>query len=199
MKQKLFNLLSLIFLFYLKLVAVTGRLEIINKDKIEENSMVGYWHGDSYCMMLVLRQVSKKIKRINVIVTADKRGDVIEKIISHYGAIALRIPDGLKIRHYLRQLKEASKSEGILATALDGPLGPIHEPKKLIFFLASETNKKMIYIYFQYTHVIRLKHRWDQYVIPLPFTRITAVVKELGYISKEDLRNFTDYKKQLKY
>lgn len=151
MKQKLFNLLSLIFLFYLKLVAVTGRLEIINKDKIEENSMVGYWHGDSYCMMLVLRQVSKKIKRINVIVTADKRGDVIEKIISHYGAIALRIPDGLKIRYYLRQLKEASKSEGILATALDGPLGPIHEPKKLIFFSLRDKQEDDIYLFSIYS------------------------------------------------
>lgn len=199
MKIKSVNLLSKIFLTYLKVVAVTGRLEIRNQDKISENTMVGYWHGDSYCMQLVLRQISRKIKKIDVIVTADERGDVIEKIITHYGASAIRLPDGLKIRHFLRELKVTSKSsDKILAVALDGPLGPLHEPKKLLFLLAAESNKKIVYINFQYTHVIRLKHRWDNYVIPLPFTKIIAEVEELGYISNEDLRNFTNYKKSLK-
>lgn len=199
MRRRSFNLLSIIFLAYLKLVEATGRLEIINHDKIEENTMVGYWHGDSYCMQLVLSHISKRIQGINVIVTADRRGDVIEKIVSHYGAKALRLPDGLKMRYFLRELKEISKSSPeVLAVALDGPLGPIHEPKKLLFLLASEADKKMVYVHFKYTHVIRLKYRWDNYVIPLPFARITAYVEELGYISKEDLTNFNDYKKKLK-
>lgn len=200
MKIKLVNLLSKVFLVYLKLVAITGKLEVRYKDKIRENIIVGYWHGDSYCMQLVLRQISKKFKKINAIITADERGDVIEKIITHYGASALRLPDGLKMRHFLRELKETSiYFDGIIVAALDGPKGPLHEPKKLLFLLAANADKEMVYIHFKYTHVIRLKHRWDQYVIPLPFTRIIAEVEELGYISKEHLRNFTNYKKRLKY
>lgn len=198
MKIKSVNLLSKIFIVYLNLVAATGKLELRNQDKIRENIMVGYWHGDSYCMQLLLRQMKRK--RVNIIVTADKRGDIIERIVSKYGANALRIPDGLKIRHFLRELKEISKySNAIFAVALDGPLGPLHEPKKLLFLLAAEAGKEMVYIHFQYNHAIRLKHRWDQYVIPLPFTKITAQVEELGYISKEDLRKFDNYKKRLKY
>lgn len=198
MRRKSYNLLSGIFLAYLKLVAVTGRVNVINEASLKEDTIVGYWHGDSYCMQLVLKEISKKKKRINVIVTADKRGDVIERIISYYGASALRLPDGLKIRHFLRKLKETSKAPGIFAAALDGPLGPIHEPKKLLFLLASQSHKNMVYIHFKYNHVIRLKHRWDNYVIPLPFSRITARVEELGYIGKEDLRNFNKYREALK-
>ncbi len=198
MKIKLFNLLSVIFHAYLKLVAITGKIEVRNMDKIGENTMVGYWHGDSYIMQLLLRHIYKTYENINVIVTSDKRGDVIEKIISRYGAKAIRLPDGLNIRHFLRDLKEMCKSsDGVFAVSLDGPLGPLHEPKKLIFLLASEAEKQMVYIRFKYKNVIRLNHRWDKYVIPLPFSKITAYVEELGYISKEDLRNFSDYKEKL--
>lgn len=198
MKKRLFNLFSAFAHAYLKLVDVTGRFEIINQDAIRENTMLGYWHGDSYCMKLLLRNISNRKHSIIVIVTADSRGDVIEKIIANYGARAIRLPDGLSIRHHLRDLKEMCKTSGdIFALALDGPLGPLHEPKKLIFLLASEAEKKMAYIHFKYKNVIRLKHRWDRYVIPLPFSKITAYVEELGYISKEDLRNFADYRKKL--
>jgi hypothetical protein len=200
MKRRLFNLFTVLSHIYLKLIAPTGRLEIINRDGIRQNTMLGYWHGDSYCMQLLLKHIYGTCQGINVIVTADKRGDVIEKIISHYGAKAIRLPDGLSIRHYLRELKEICKaSDRILAASLDGPLGPLHEPKKLLFLLAAEADKKVVYIHFKYKKVIRLKHRWDKYVIPLPFSKITAYVEELGYVSKEDLRNFADYKKRLMF
>jgi len=198
MKRKLYNLFTALSHSYLKLIAATGSFDIINQHCIRENTMLGYWHGDSYCMQLLLKHIYESCQGINVIVTADKRGDVIEKVISHYGAKAIRLPDGLSIRHYLRELKEMCKtSDRIIAASLDGPLGPLYEPKKLLFLLAAEADKKMVYIHFKYKNVIRLKHRWDKYVIPLPFSKITAYVEELGYVTKEDLRNFTDYKKKL--
>lgn len=199
MRRTLYNLLAKIFLVYLKFISVTSQFEIRNEDKIRENTMLGYWHGDSYCMQLVLKHISKRIHNIDVIVTADRRGDAIERIISYYGANAIRLPDGLSIRHFLRDLKEFSRTnEGILAASLDGPLGPIHEPKKLLFLLAAEADKEVIYIHFKYKNVIRLRYRWDNYVIPLPFSRIIAEVEELGTISKEDLKEFSKYKRKLK-
>lgn len=199
MRKILFNLLSKIFLAYLKLISLTCKLEIKNEDRIRENTMLGYWHGDSYCMQLVLKHISKRIHKIDIIVTADRRGDAIEGIISYYGANAIRLPDGLGIRHFMRDLKELSRnSEGILAASLDGPLGPVHEPKRLLFLLAAEGDKELVYIHFKYKNVIRLRHRWDNYVIPLPFSRITAEVEEIGSISKEDLRDFSKYREKLK-
>ncbi|HHX11603.1 MAG TPA: hypothetical protein GX731_02190 [Clostridiales bacterium] len=188
-----------IFLAYLKLVSVTGRFQLINGDLIKDNAMVGYWHGDSYCMQLVLAEIGKNNKRVNVIVTADKRGDIIEDMIKSKGARALRLPDGMKMRPFYRKLKEfAIEEEGILAASLDGPLGPLHEPKKLIFLLATEAKKPLAYIHFKYKRVMRLNNRWDKYVIPLPFSRITAVVEDLGIISNDDVREFEHIKQKLK-
>ena len=206
MKQKNSKLLSKetlageIFHAYIRLVGATARIEIRNLDRIRDNTMLGYWHGDSYCMQLVLKEIARKKKRIQVIVTADKRGDSIERMINHYGAKALRLPDGLKMRPFFSQLKAESISEGsILGTALDGPVGPLHEPKKLLFLLASEAGKEMTYVHFNYKRVLYLKRRWDNYVIPLPFSRVVADIEELGKVSKSDLSNFKEYQKKLIY
>ncbi|MBE5965701.1 MAG: hypothetical protein E7255_01805 [Lachnospiraceae bacterium] len=191
MKTGLFRPLPYIFRAYLSLVAATGSLAIVHENRIRTNTMLGYWHGDSCCMQLVLRKIAKKQDRLHVIVTADKRGDVIEKMITPYKAKALRLPDGLKMRPFFKELLTFAKTEeGILAAALDGPLGPRHEPKRLLFLLASEAQKPVICVHFQYKRIIRLKRRWDQYVIPLPFCKITAVIEELGTITKADLKHF---------
>jgi lysophospholipid acyltransferase (LPLAT)-like uncharacterized protein len=160
--------------------------------------MVGYWHGDSCCAQLLLQQLSLKKNKIKVIVTADKRGDTIEKMINRHGGEAIRLPDGLKMRPFFKELRLGSKARGeILAASLDGPLGPLHEPKKLLFLLASQADKEMVYLHFQYRNVLRLENRWDRYAIPLPFCRITAEVEELGRIGENELRNFKEYRKGL--
>jgi lysophospholipid acyltransferase (LPLAT)-like uncharacterized protein len=189
-----------LFHTYIRLVGATGRIKMHNLDRIRDNTMLGYWHGDSYCMQLVLKEVAKKRKRIQVIVTADKRGDAIEHMINHYDAKAIRLPDGLKMRPFFTQLKTESLSEGgILATALDGPVGPLHEPKKLLFLLAMESDKEMTYVHFTYRRVLRIKRRWDNYVIPLPFSKIIAEIEDLGKVEKADLADFKEYQKRLVY
>jgi len=199
-KIKLYKLLSRLFLIYLRLVKATGELVIENKHLIKENTMVGYWHGDSFCMQMILSEMAASNDGINVIVTADKRGDIIENMINSFGAKAIRLPDGIRMRQHFRELIAFSKEDsGILATSFDGPLGPLHEPKKLIFLLASEAGKQVSSIHFKYKGVIRIKRRWDKYVIALPFCKITAVVEDLGVISKEDLRSFEKLRQKLRY
>ncbi|MDF2542869.1 MAG: hypothetical protein K0S47_2587 [Herbinix sp.] len=194
------HLLGTIFLLYLSLVRKTSHIEIRDMDVISDDSMIGFWHGDSYCMQFILRQLSKKHTGIRVIVTADRRGNSIEHMLKHYGAKAIRIPDGFGMRPFFRSLIEAGKEEGfILAAALDGPLGPLHEPKKLILLLAKEANKPLCYIHFKYSRVIRLKHRWDHYVIPLPFSKVIAQVEYFGRISAEELKNAEELTKGFKW
>ncbi|MDF2514542.1 MAG: hypothetical protein K0S04_4408 [Herbinix sp.] len=162
--------------------------------------MAGYWHGDSYCMQLVLQKISARQAGIKVIVTADKRGDVIERMLNRFGAEAIRLPDGLKMRPFFRELKETGRtSKELLAASLDGPLGPLHEPKKLLFLLASEAEKEVVYLHFHYSRVLRLKNRWDSYVIPLPFSKITAQVESLGSMNRRRIQDFDAIKNQLIY
>lgn len=191
--------------------------------------IVGFWHEDSFMMNLVLKewmeagQASGDYEKLrcaltqtrpqagnpsrertkgigmDVVVTADKRGDYIEAMLKRYGAHALRVGDGMRMRAGMKQLTGSAmdRSKG-LAIALDGPLGPYHEPKKLACFLAEQSGKHFCGVHVHYSCKLRLFSRWDRYVIPLPFTRAKVEVCDFGPISREMLREYSDGKEKIR-
>lgn len=187
-------------LMYLKIVKKLGRFEIKNFERIQPDTMLGFWHGDTYLVYMVLEKIMEVHNNVKAIVTSNPRGEYIESIIGAMGARAIRLPDGMAMFPMFRALKAESKEPGlILAASFDGPTGPVHEPKKLLFLLAKEAEKRVIYIRIEAKGVIRLKRRWDNYIFPLPFARVTAYIEDLGTIDQEVLQNFQEYRMQIKY
>ncbi len=183
-----------LFRFYIGIVARTSKIEFRGIEHIDANRMLGFWHEDSYCMQFLLRELKKLEKKVHVIVTAERRGDYISEMVSHYGGAPMRLPDGLKMRSFLKDLKEDSKQSGLtLAAAMDGPSGPYRKPKRLLFMLAQEANKAVVYVRFQKKGMFTVPWRWDKYRIPLPFTKLICQIDYVGEILKEDLKNFTEY------
>ena len=74
-----------------------------------------------------------------------------------------------------------------IAVALDGPLGPRHEPKKLAFYLSEHAQEDFVGISLSYSSCIRLRRRWDKYVIPLPYTSVTVAVNNYGVVKKDQI------------
>ena len=180
--------------FYIGIVARTSKIEFQGIDHIDANRMLGFWHEDSFCMQFLLRELKKREKKVHVIVTSERRGDYIAEMVSHYGGAPMRLPDGLKMRSFLKDLKEDSKQSGLtLAAAMDGPSGPYRKPKRLLFMLAQEADKAVVYVRFQKKGMFIFQKRWDKYRIPLPFTKLTCQIDYIGEIAKEDLKNFNEY------
>lgn len=195
-----FRFLNACFLTYTKLLLKTCKFQIENKERFQSGIMFGFWHGDCYSMELILKELSKEFSDICAIVTAGTRGDYIENTLSHNGGEALRIPDGMEMKTaYKKMLEAAKKPKLIMAAALDGPAGPCHEPKKLLFTLAKEAKKCVVYSHFTYKRVIKLKKRWDSYVIPLPFAKVTAHFEEIGEITREKLSAFDEWKEEIQF
>lgn len=192
------KVISKLFIGYLEFVSKTSTIIFENEGEVNceilKNCILGFWHGDSCSMNLVIKKIAKEDMNISAIVTADERGNYIEKVLNNYGTSALRMPDGLKMRGFLKNLKEESRKDNLtLALALDGPLGPLHEPKKMAFLLSNESNKKFIGIKLDYSKKIIFKRRWDKYVIPLPYSKIKIRAINFGVTRKTDLRNFQEY------
>ena len=92
---------------------------------------------------------------------------------------------GFKAFAALRKIVQDSyEKTHSIAVALDGPLGPRHEPKKLAFYLSEHAEEDFVGISLSYSSCLRLKHRWDKYVIPLPYTTVTVAVKNYGVVKK---------------
>lgn len=185
---------------YLELVARTSTINIQGEQALLGDKIAGYWHGDSYTCQLLVRHMKRKGENVTVLITADRRGDYIKEMLQKYEGNVVRAHDGFGMRDaYKDIIHHAKEQKGAFATSFDGPLGPYHEPKKLVFFLAQQAEKDLLYLQFEYSHCITLKKRWDQYKIPLPFTTITIKAKEIGMITKEDLRQFKLTKNRLSY
>ena len=63
--------------------------------------------------------------------------------------------------------------DGNIALTLDGPAGPYHKPKKFVLLTALLAKRRMVLMSFKFKRKIELKKRWDKYMIPLPFNKVT--------------------------
>ncbi len=200
MSLDLGKFISKVYIKYLELVYKTSKIELASTNvDIIKNSIIGFWHGDSYVMNLLIKKLYKEDANVMVVVTADERGDYIEDILNYYNMRALRMPDGIKMKSFLRELNEESKKENsALVISLDGPLGPLHDPKKIGFKLANTSEKNFLATKIDIKRKITLTRRWDNYVIPLPFSEIKFSIVDFGKVSKENLIDFNGYKGKVK-
>lgn len=200
MRLKLDQLIGNVYIGYLELVAKTSKIEVEFLDKVYvKNCILGFYHGDSYVMNLLMRALKEEELKASIVVTADARGNYIEKLLNYYNMKALRMPDGIRMKSFLRELKEESKKENeTLVVSLDGPLGPLHEPKKIGFMLSNYSQKEFLGVKLEVTRKIRLTKRWDNYIIPLPFSKIKFTISNFGVVSKENLADFNNYKELVK-
>ncbi len=179
------KILQWLFTEYLSLLERTVTIRWVEENRYGDSQIFGFWHEDSFFMNVVLKNLADKTTPVDVIVTADTRGNYIEHMIRKSGGKALRVPDGYKAFAALKNIvRESYEKDHSLAMALDGPLGPRHEPKKLAFYLSEHADEEFVGISLSYSSCIRLNRRWDKYVIPLPFTTVTVAVKDYGVVKK---------------
>lgn len=178
--------LQWLFTNYLRWIERTVTIRWDEENRYGDSQIFGFWHEDSFFMNLVLENLAHKTTPVDVIVTADTRGNYIENMVRRCGGNALRVPDGFKAFAALKKIVQDSyEKTHSIAVALDGPLGPRHEPKKLAFYLSEHAEEDFVGVSLSYSSCLRLKRRWDKYVIPLPFTTVTVAVKNYGVVRKD--------------
>lgn len=188
--------LSSLSIAYLKLIERTSSITLHGLEKLRGNFQVGFWHQDSLIMCLALRIASRAGIPVTVVMTADPRGDTIEDVVRAFDGKSFRLSyDSKAARGAMKELvRHVSEDKANVATPLDGPLGPLHEPKKFMFLLAHKTERNFVGVHIEYARKLSLTRRWDNYVIPLPFNKIDVHIYDMGPVRAEDLRNFAAYK-----
>lgn len=85
MKQIGQSILNHIFLSYLKLLKQTVSIQWVENSISGGTQVFGFWHEDSLFMNVVLSRLSEQTGPVDVIVTADTRGNYIENMIKKVG------------------------------------------------------------------------------------------------------------------
>lgn len=106
------------------------------------------------------------------------RGDVLAGVLNHFGFQDFRIssvrrprPNARGVLGFIRYLKQGH--DGTIA--MDGPVGPARRPKPGILHIAAKTGALIVPAGACFSHSIKLRNRWDNYQIPLPFSRVHLV------------------------
>ena len=183
------NILQYLFSGYLKLLKKTVAIEWQEIQFVTGNQVFGFWHEDSFLMNLVLEELSGKTSPVDVIVTADTRGDYIEHMLQACGGHALRVPDGFAAFGALKKiLQDSYEQTRSIAVALDGPLGPRHEPKKLAFYLAEQAQESFCGEFqFSIMDVFGCSGDGTTMRFHFRFSKISVAVHDYGEVNKKQI------------
>lgn len=107
------------------------------------------------------------------------RGDVLAGVLNHFGFQDFRISSfdsrprksARGVLGFVRYLREGH--DGTIA--MDGPIGPAREPKPGVIHIAAKSGAVILPAGAYFSHSIRVPGRWDNFQIPLPFSRVHIV------------------------
>jgi lysophospholipid acyltransferase (LPLAT)-like uncharacterized protein len=168
----------------LKLVTATYRVEaVIGADNIKpylDGKAVCapvYWHQHHIlCSSLIKRWIKRGFKGC-FLVSGSVDGEVPERIARAWGAEVIRGSANQSGALALRDMQSMMKRGYSIITTADGPQGPKYEIKSGFLVMARVGNVPVIPISCAASSVHELD-RWDDFMVPLPFSRVVLAIGE---------------------
>ncbi len=170
----------------------TLRMEYEGLDQLDDlkkggrGGIVVVWHGRS----LIPANVFYK-RGYWALISLSRDGSIQNEIFQRFGFHTIRGSTGRGgIRAALTLTKKISEG-GVLAFTPDGPRGPTHKVQGGTIFLAQKSQAPIFPIGAS-AKWRRLTVSWDQYLIPLPFSKAVMILGkpiELEQTSDEEVKN----------
>ena len=180
---------------YIKFVYKTSKIIVhgdmgfhSNPGASDERYIICFWHGESYCFYPLLGDIG-----ITIITTETRRGAYISELARRFGYKPIRVPDDTNGdgSFSIKNVINAVKGEHV-AISLDGPYGPRHEPKRFPIVTSLVTKKKIQLLSVDVRRGLRVKWRWDKFVIPLPYNTMTFTFHEPFNVSKNEIEGIPE-------
>jgi len=141
-------------------------------------TILAVWHGQNHPLLGYLPGVLEP-SRVVMIVPDDHRRQVLESFVQSIRAHAFPVSmsdESLAGARRLLQLIQSLRQRGLACIAPDGPDGPARVPKPGIAFIAEKAGAQILPIGTAAWPCLR-QPRWDRYMLPLPFARVSIVFR----------------------
>lgn len=176
LKKRLFFRASEYLIFILIwCIFLTCRVKFTPTKLPEKPCVVVFWHGRLAMMSFAyrrwwLRDFGSK-RRAKVIISDHKDGEIIMRVISHFGIGAIR-GSSFKggARALMGAIKEIKNGTDVIITP-DGPRGPLHSVADGAVILAQRLNLDIYALNYEASSFWKFRS-WDEMVLPKPFSRI---------------------------
>ncbi|HYM29926.1 MAG TPA: lysophospholipid acyltransferase family protein [Candidatus Cybelea sp.] len=157
---------------YIRLVWATGRWRVIGGEHPEsfwraDKPFIGaFWHG----RILMMPCAWSTNRRMNMLISQHRDGELIARTIGHFGLCALRGSSRKGGTQALRAMLRALRAGECVGVTPDGPRGPRMRAADGIVSLARLAGIPILPATFGVSRR-RLLSSWDRFVIALPFSR----------------------------
>lgn len=145
--------------------------EILNRVGSGEKPVIfAIWHGEQFIMYHLHRRL-----KIAALASTSADGNILAGVLKRFGYAVVR---GSSSKGGVRALVELKRKimEGYgTLFAVDGPRGPFHSIKPGVIFLAEKTGCDIVPVSGRAEHFWVVKRTWDQYQIPIPFSRAMVI------------------------
>lgn len=177
MKKLIAFLLKIILHTYLK----TLRIQVSGDDFIRRRLGEGplifmLWH-DSLLLTPLFRWVGE-YRPLKILISNSRDGEIPTYIASSYKNVSV-----LRVKHFARaqalveSCHQLRQGASLLITP-DGPRGPRRVIKEGILFASKKENVPIVHVTWEASKLYTL-NSWDQFRIPLPFSKINLLFSEI--------------------
>ena len=169
------RLLSFVGWIILSLWSRTVRMRFVNKTVPDQltsegkNFIYAFWHGRQFLLFH-----SHRNSGVVINASESRDGEIQAGILKRFGFAVVRGSSKRKGERALLGLIDGLRKGKNIAVAVDGPRGPLHEPKQGVLYVAGKLNKPIVPVITSAKRYWILEKVWDKYLLPAPFT--TGVV-----------------------
>ena len=187
------QLLALVAASLARVVFATIRLRVNDRsgfltDPPEGPRIMVFWHNRITAIAIgFLRHYPQRHpsrKGVSVLTSPSKDGDILAGVMANLGMGAVRGSSSRRGSTAIRELAALLESGTDLAITPDGPRGPKYSLGMGAVFLAQKTGIPIMPVHARYHSAIRLK-TWDNFAIPLPFSRVDITMDPYLIIDPE--------------
>ena len=176
----------------IRLLTSTYRIERVIGEEHVEPFLDGkgvcapaYWHQHHIIGSMLMRRWLARGFKPCFLVSGSVDGDVPERIARSWGAEVIRGSANQSGALALRDQQRMMKNGYSIVTTADGPRGPQHEFKAGTVLMARVAGVPILPIGCAADRAWYLEKRWDRFMIPKPFARITIAVGEPVPVPRE--------------
>ena len=169
----------------------TLRIQTIGSESINSfikekgNFVLAFWHGT-----MVIPWFAHRNLNLLAIISQSKDGDLLAKILRKWKYKVVRGSSSKGGEVALQIMIDHAKHECAVAITPDGPRGPNFKMKAGAVITAKKSGVPLVLVGVGYKSKTKL-HSWDNFEVPLPFSKVQLVYSEPILIDKNLSRDET--------
>jgi hypothetical protein len=161
---------------------VEDRSRLLDRD-FKQPMIWTFWHNRMFVVPLLHNGYTPH-REGTALTSASADGAIIAAVMKSFGMKSARGSSSRRGATAILELAGALEAGEDVGVTPDGPRGPRYKMGPGVVFLARQTGAGILPIHIEYSRALRLKS-WDQFMIPLPFSKVRVICDELIFISPD--------------